>query len=279
MEVKAPRLYENIGPLKDAREGSGDYTGKNMMLVRIAAAEKAAEPKSINEKIDRHGVRFDRQAAAGEDSNTIRELVIRDLRRLAAMDKAKSKAQEFVALAAKEGWKDAVDKFNVLYGKGKDDPNAISGKGRTFTLSTRNGLRRINGLDIENLKTRCEGNPMARVLIDETKREGTLVDKLYALVPEDSNTLAGPGAIVEYKPGMCYYCLESMIIHRLYQEEFDMTKAAEVVRNEFIDSQALGFVYYNPKDIVKRMKFVDIQERQGVAGPNSVPADDNLTDK
>jgi hypothetical protein len=72
MEVKAPRLYENIGPLKDAREGSGGYAGKNMMLVRIVAAEKAAEPKSVDEKIDRHGVRFDLQGAAAEDSNTIR---------------------------------------------------------------------------------------------------------------------------------------------------------------------------------------------------------------
>jgi hypothetical protein len=195
------------------------------------------------------------------------------------MDKAKSKAQEFVALAEKEGWKDAVDKFNVLYGKGKDDPNAISGKGRTFTINTRTGLRRINSLDIENLKTRCEGNPMARIIIGGTKREGILVDKFYALVPEDSNTLAKAGAIVEYKPGMCYYCLESVTIRRLYQEGFDMTKAAEVVREEFVDSQALAFVYYNPKDVVKRMKYVEMQERQGVAEPNSVPADSNLTDK
>jgi hypothetical protein len=279
MDVRVPRLYENIGPLKDARGGTGDYAGKNMMLVRIVAAEKAAEPKNINEKVDRHGVRFDRQAGAGEDSNTIRELVIKDLRRLAAMDNAKNKAQEFVALAAKDGWKGAVDKFNRIYGKGKDDSNTMSDKGRTFTLNTRSGLRRINNLGIEDLMTRYEGNPMARVFINGTKREGMLVDKFYALVPEDSNTLAKPGAIVEHKPGMCYYCLESMTIHRLYQEGFDMAKAAEVVRDEFTDSQALAFIHYNPKNIAKRMKFVEIQERQDAAGPNSVPADNNRTDK
>ena len=279
MDVKAPRLYENIGPLKDAREGTGDYAGKNMMLVRIVAAEKAAEPKNINEKIDKHSVRFDRQNTAGEDSNTIGELVIEDLKRLAAMDKTKSKAQEFVAMAAKDGWKDAVDEFNRVYGKGKDDSNTISSKKHTFTLNMRSGLRRINNLGIETLMARYEGNPMARVLINDTKREGMLVDKFYALVPEDGNTLAKPGAIVEYKPGMCYYCLESMTINRLYQEGFDMAKAAEVVNDEFVDSQALAFIHYNPKNIVKRMKFVEIQERQDVTGPNSVPADNNRTDK
>jgi L-ascorbate metabolism protein UlaG (beta-lactamase superfamily) len=56
-------------------------------------------------------------------------------------------------------------------------------------------------------------------------------------------------------------------------------KAAEVVRDEFVDSQALAFIHYNPKNIVKRMKFVETLERQDVAGPNSVPADNNRTDK
>ncbi|MGA2324563.1 MAG: hypothetical protein ABSG22_12045 [Sedimentisphaerales bacterium] len=279
MDVKAPRLYENIGPLKDAREMTEGYAGRNMMLMRIVSAEKAAEPENINEKINKRSVRFDRQDAAGEDSNTIKEFVIQDLKRLAAMDRAKSKAEEFVVLAAKDGWDGTVDKFNKIYGKGKDDTNAISSKKHTFTFDTRSGLRRINNLEIETLMTRYEGNPTARVLINGVKREGMLVDKLYALVPEDSNTLAKPGTIVEYKPGMCYYCLESMTIHRLYQEEFDMAKAAEVVRDEFVDSQALAVIHYNPKNIVKRMKFVEIQERQDVAGPNSVPADNNRTDK
>jgi hypothetical protein len=279
LDVKAPRLYENIGPLKDAREMTEGYAGRNMMLIRIVSAEKAAEPKNINEKINKRGVRFDRQDAAGEDSNTIREFVIEDLKQLAAMDKAKSKAQEFVALAAKDGWEGAVDKFNRIYGEGKDDTNTISSKEHKFTLNTRSGLRRINNFEIETLMTRSEGNPTARVLINGAKQEGMLVDKLYALVPEDSNTLAKPGTIVEYKPGMCYYCLESMTIHRLYQEGFDMAKAAEVVRDEFVDSQALAFMHYNPKNIAKRMKFVEIQERQDVAGPNSVPADNNRTDE
>ena len=75
------------------------------------------------------------------------------------MDKAKSKAQEFVALAAKDGWKDAVDKFNRIYGKGKDDTNTISSKEHTFTLNTRSGLRRINNLEIEDPHDPLRGQP------------------------------------------------------------------------------------------------------------------------
>ena len=65
MDIKAPRLYENIGPLKDAQEMSAEgYKGKNRMLVRVVAAEKAVEPKSIDERIDRHGIQFEQDSSS-----------------------------------------------------------------------------------------------------------------------------------------------------------------------------------------------------------------------
>jgi hypothetical protein len=279
MDVKAPRLYENIGPLKDFREMSGDYTGKNMMLVRVVEAEKAAEPKSIDDRMEKRGIRFSRSINASEDSNTIRELVVEDLRRLAAMDKMRSKAQEFVAMTTKDGWENAISKFNQLYGKNKSDANAVSRDDKPFKMTKRSGLRRISNLDIANVMISTEGNPMARILVSRNKREAMLMDKLYALIPADSNELAKPGAIVEFKPGFSYFCLEDLTIHRLYQEVFDATKAGEIVRDEFTDSQPLAFVFYNPKNITKRMNYVQMQERQEVSEPNSAVADSNRAGK
>ena len=279
MDVKVPRLYENIGPLKDAREVAGDYAGKNMMLVRVVAAEKAVEPKSVSDRIDRHGVRFNRSGSASEDSNTISEIVVEDLRRLAAMDKIRSKAQEFVAMAAKDGWDSAIGKFSDLYGKSKSDANTVSRDEKPFKMNKRSGLRRVSNLDVADIMTRSEGNPMARMLVSRTKREGMLMDKLCALVPADSNTLPKPGVIVEFKPGMSYYCLENVTINRLYQETFDMTKAAEVVRDEFTDAQSLAFIHYNPKNIVKRMNYVQLQDRQESSEPNTAAADSNRASK
>jgi hypothetical protein len=279
MDVKIPRLYENIGPLKDFREMTGDYTGKNMMLVRVIMAEKAAEPKSLDERIERRGIQFNRPANASEDSNTIRELVVEDLRRLAAMDKIKGKAQEFVSMAAKDGWDSAISKFNQLYGKSKSDANVISRDEKPFKMTKRSGLRRISNLDVAEVMISSEGNPTARILVNRTKREAMLMDKLYSLIPADSNALAKPGTIVEFKPSLSYFCLEDMTIHRLYQEVFDATKAGEIVRDEFTESQPLAFVFYNPKNITKRMNYVQLQERQEVNEPNSAAADSNQAGK
>jgi hypothetical protein len=125
--------------------------------------------------------------------------------------------------------------------------------------------------EIEKVKIRYSGNPMARIMLNRTVREMLLIDKVFSLIPQDSNTLAKQGEIMEFKPGMCYYCLESATIHRLYQEVFDVTKASEVVRDEFADSQTLAVSYYNPVNIVIRMKYVQIKEQQDVNAPNTEP--------
>jgi hypothetical protein len=271
LDVRPPRLYENIGPLKDALEPTEGYGGKNMMLVRVIAAEKAAEPKSVDEKLDRRTVRFDQKPAAGEDTNSVRELVIEDLKRFAAMDKTNEKANQFVQVAAKDGWDAAVDKFNELYGSAarKTDANAVSNDKKTFALQTRTGLRRIPDTRLATLETRHKGNPMAKGILDRTRAEGMLVDKLCAVLPNDANTLASSGAIVEFKPTMSYYCLKSLTIHQLYQEQFDKAKAMVTINDDFVGSQAFAAVHYNPENILKRMNFSIIKEPQDATRPGA----------
>jgi hypothetical protein len=258
-DARPYRLYENIGPLKDIFERIQGYSGKNMMLVRVIRAEKAAEPNSVNDKIDKHGVQFDRQSEIADDVNLVREIVVEDLKRLAAMNVAKDKAEQFAQLALKEGWDAAISRFNELYGdsaeKSEDDANALSDVQKSFALRTRTGLQRIPDTGVANLEVRYEGDPTATSMLNRIKAEKKFAEMFYALVPEDSNTLAAPGTIVEFKPGFSYYCVESLTIHRLYKEQFDRIKAAAIVRDDFASSQALAAAHYSPQNILKRMNF------------------------
>ncbi len=259
-DARPPRLYENIGPLKDIREQAQGFEGKNMMLVRVIRAEKAAEAENVNQKISKKAVLFDPEG----DTNSIREMVIEDLKCLAAMDKTKDKAEQFVKLAAQDGWDNAINEFNKLYGDlsrhNDADANAVSKQ--PFKLQTRAGIRRITGQGLVNLEIRCQGDPMADFLLNRATVESMLVEKLYALVPEDSNTLPGPGVILEFKPNLSYYCVESLTVHRLYQDKFDKIKAIDAIRDDFTDSQVLAVVHYNPENILKRMNFSIIKEQQ-----------------
>ncbi len=269
-DVQQPRLYENIGPLKDRREAMLGYSGRNMMLARVIGTEKAAEPQSINEKINRRTVLFDQEPAAGEDGNSVRDLVVNDLKRLAAMDIAEARVHEFERAANEEGWAAAIEKFNELYGRTadgiEDDSNGVS---QLFSLQKLTNLRRVSEQELAALTTRYEGNPMGRNLLTRARRERMLMNELYALVPEDTNTISGPGAILEFKPEMRYYCAKNITIHRLYEEQFDRIKALSAIEWEYRDAQSLAAVHYNPENIVSRMNFSVIKEQQDTAPASS----------
>jgi hypothetical protein len=259
-DTRPPRLYENIGPLRDIREQTQGFGGKNMMLVRIIRAEKAAEPENIDRKVNTKAALFEPE----RDTNSIREMVIDDLKHLTAMDKTKDKAEQFVKLAAQDGWDNAVNKFNELYGdtsrQSEADANAISKQ--TFKLQTRAGIHRISDQGLVNLEIRHLGDPIANFVLNRANVEGALVEKLYALVPEDGNTLPDSGVIMEFKPNLSYYCIESLTIHRLYQNDFDRVKAMGAIRDDFTDSQVLAVTHYNPGNILKRMNLSIVKERQ-----------------
>ena len=276
LDTHPPRLYENIGPLRDLRERvQNSYSGKTMLLMRIIRAEKAAEPESLSQILNTQTIRLDRQTASDEDTNSIKDLIVRDLKHLAAMTKTKDKAEEFVRLAAKDGWDNAVSKFNKLYGNStakKTDANTISNNQQTFSLQSRSGIRKISVCDLSKLEMLHQGNPLAHSANARARIEGMLVDKLFALVPEDSNTMSGSGTLVEHKPDMSYYCIKDLTIHRLYQEVFDRVKTVTAVRNDQTDAQAMAVVHYNPKNVLKRMNFSMVREQRGETRENDANA-------
>jgi hypothetical protein len=191
-------------------------------------------------------------------------MVIDDLKRLAAMDKTAEKANQFVQMAAKDGWDAAIDKFNELYGGaiGKSDANTTTNKKKPFSLRTRTGLRIIPEEALTTFEIRREGDPMFRNIIDRIKVEGMLIEKLCTVLPDDTNALASPGTVVEFKPAMSYYCLKDLVIHLLYEGQYEKIKARIIINNAFADSQALAAVHYNPKNILKRMNFNLVKEEQ-----------------
>ncbi|MDD5459951.1 MAG: hypothetical protein PHF37_11230, partial [Phycisphaerae bacterium] len=106
-DTPKPRLYENIGP-------ASDTLGRIMAVVRVTKAQKASEPESINQIIGFPSLDLG-EKQPDEKTHSIRELVAKDLKKLAAMNTAKNKAEDFIDLAAKDSWENAVNKFNKLY--------------------------------------------------------------------------------------------------------------------------------------------------------------------
>ncbi|MHC4155913.1 MAG: hypothetical protein ACYST6_13445 [Planctomycetota bacterium] len=282
-DVPKPGMYENIGPVRDFAE-------QVMAIVRITQAEKASDPNSVNETISKATFRLEATAdsASPDDSNrpqepaeandvySVRRKVVEDLKRLAAMDTTKAKAEEFKVVVANQGWDEALDTFNQLYGKVEpnladaNDPASLAQK--TFRLQQLSGLSRIPKLGLATFATLEAGSPDANVAVHAVEREAVLRDTLYSLVPPDSNSLDAVPHVLEFKPDLSCYCLKSVGVNRISRDQYESAKVERSFKADFIQSQSLAPVFFNPENIVKRMKF------RPVSG-DTEPADANMPDR
>ncbi|HUT31561.1 MAG TPA: hypothetical protein VMX13_17355 [Sedimentisphaerales bacterium] len=273
-DVPKPRMYENIGPVRDIAE-------KIMAIVRVTQAEKASVPKSLNETISKASIKLGPALETSQDPNrtdqlpeandvyTLREKVVEDLKKLAAMDTAKAKADEFKLLVANQGWDEAIDKFNKLYGRAEPNlpdandvaPDEIADQAqKSFRLQQLKGLARIPEMGLETLAVMEAGSPDANFTVDAVRREAMLRDLLYSLVPPDSNSLDAVPYVLEFKPDLSCYCLKSLVIRRITQDQYEKAKVAQSYRADFVEAQSLYAVHFDPESIVKRMKFMSARQ-------------------
>jgi len=253
LDVAKPRMFENIGPIKDMTSIYGSKAGGIMAIMRVIDARKAAEPENIDVTYSTHTLKFDpNEEDDSKDTYSVKEKVTEDLKKLAALETTKSKTEEFIALTKKESWTDAINKFEELYGKLKqrdpNDPNA-------FRLQQYPGMRRISTANLQTIALQGRGDPMTPFYLSESKINKQFLDKLYSLIPPDKNSPESLPVVMEFMPDMSFYAVKDISIKRLYQEDFDKSKATRIFREDYVQSQSLAAVHFNPENIVKRMNF------------------------
>jgi len=268
-DLPKPKFYENIGPFIDIDR-------QIMLLTRVTHAANACVPESINQTFSKASLRLDeQQQQKTENIYSIKEKVAEDLKKLLAMDITKKKAMEFVDLASNESWEKAVEKFNELYGQQDKDTSEPSASGSTkgplksFILQNLTNLRRTSSLTLEGLIAQSAGNPMVQPFVNEAKKESRLIDRVYSLIPKDSNTTDSIPVILESKQDTSYYCIKNISVKRLDLEQYEKIKAVRAYRENFALSQNLAPVHFAPENILKRMKFRLLKQDEEAADANT----------
>jgi hypothetical protein len=270
-DVAKPGMYQNIGPLKDLLgspwAGLMDTSGQIIALVRVIKTTKAAEPQSIDQTFSTKSLTFETDAKDDtEDVYSVREKVTEDLKKLAAMETAKNKAEEFINLAAKDGWDSTIDKFNELYGKettgDPNDPDASENVTEPFKLQNLAGMRRVSKATIQTLAAHSAGNPAAPLFLNGRKKQQRFVEKLYSLVPQDSNSVDTVPLLMEFKPDMSFYCIKNLSVQRISLQEYEKIKAMRLQTEDYIQSESMVAVHFNPENILKRMNFKPVKTEE-----------------
>ncbi len=268
LDIQKPKIYENIGPARD-------LSGQIMTMVRVVKAEKTSEPNSIDYTFSKSALELEQKKTQPnetpseqdkQDANTppvysVREKVAEDVKRLAAMDTTKSKAEEFVKLVAESSWDIALNKFNDLY---KSEPNM-------FRLESLTNLRRIPNASLETLVVQSSGSPEDQVFVREARIESHFIGQLYSLVPQDSNTVQTLPISIEFKPHLSFYVIKNISVNRLSQQAYEKIRATQAYRQEHVQNQTLAVIHFNPENIVKRMKFRPAEESSEPANADAQP--------
>ncbi|OHB79682.1 MAG: hypothetical protein A2Z25_05160 [Planctomycetes bacterium RBG_16_55_9] len=260
-DVSKPRLYENIGPLKDPY-GAGSI----MAIVRVVDARKAEVPENIDLTYSTRSVHLDpNDQGAEKEVYSVKEKVVEDLKKLKALGATKTKAEEFVNLVAMDGWDKAIGVFEKLYGQAArrdpNDPNA-------FRLQNQVGLRRVSLETLETLAVQSQGQPAMKLRLNEIERDRLFIDKLYSLVPPDSNTVEALPVVMEYKPDLKYLVIKNISVNRLWKERFEQMKTASIFREGHAQSQSLAAVFFNPANVLKRVNFKLLETRDQATDAN-----------
>jgi hypothetical protein len=66
---------------------------------------------------------------------------------------------------------------------------------------------------------------------------------------------------------MSFYCIKNISVKRVTLQEYEKTKAMQIQREDYTQSESLAAVYFNPENILKRMNF-----RPALASNNREPA-------
>lgn len=254
-DVAQPRMYGNIGPLKDIMQNYMGSSGAIMSLVRVIEAQKAHEPESIDLTFETGSMILDPNQPTEDNIYSVKENVTKDLMQLDALETVKEKAEEFADLIESEDWNAALKQVNDAYKQARSDGEPNQDDPNEFMLQDLTDLRRISKADLETLIAQNQSDPASLYFMYEHRIQSRFVDKLYSLVPPDANSLEDTPLIVEFKPDMSYYVVKNLEITRLWKEQFEQIKPMLLFRNEHVQAQSLAIVHFNPENILKRTKF------------------------
>ncbi len=256
LSMPQTEMYASVGPAQDPMGApAADLTNQVMMIARVVAVEKNAPPASLDMTFSTKTLGLG-DAPKKKDKNkdvfSVTEQVVNDVRALAAWDTTKNKAEEFMALATKDGWDKAMAQFNQLYGKqAKTEPNDPN----VFKVDNQAGLQRIPSAELQVLAAQVANSPAAPIVMTQARNAGQFVDLLYSLIPADRDTPEKLPVVAASQPSQSYYVLKSLSVQRLTKESFQKMKGMIIRREDYSQIENLAAIHFSPAGILKRMNF------------------------
>jgi len=252
-EEPAPEI---IGPARDV-------SGRIMAILRVADRWPSRPPENLNETFSTARPVLGQEQQA-DSTYSVKAKVVRDLKRLAAMETARRTAEEFVARANEQGWDPTIERFNRIHGP--NEPGGDSneaGAVEPFRLETRRGLRRTSPDQLAALASHVADYPGGASILAAQKTSALFTDKLYQLAQLEGGGQVALPTVMAFKPHTSYYAIKSIELQGMTRSQYDKTKSRIALRKDMAELQTLAVVHLNPRNILERTGFRTAAETTG----------------
>lgn len=254
-DVPVPKLYEIIGP---AAGGPGTE-GRVMGLFRIVEARAGFVPETYSVSYDTRGIHIGDAEPSGDETYSLLNEVIEDLRLEAAMKTAGERAGNLLALVKEKGWDEGLKSFNEKY---------LASSDTRLELDRMQSQNKATEMDIYVNALRV--SPEYANNLREISRQ---IDEFEALLPEGQNRAMDIREVVEFKPTRSYYVVRDVTRTEVTRDQYERMKPMLAYQLGAINSGSLTLEHYHPGNIQERMKFepienVEIQPEEPVVLPD-----------
>jgi hypothetical protein len=250
-DVPRPRMWENIGPMKDR-------FGSVIAIVRVVEAAKALEPEDLNMTFSTTGAVVDVEEGKEEEEKvySVREKVVEDCKLLKATEAAKGLVDELAGLVKEKGWDDGLSEFNKAHGEEGDGESAATEK---FKIDKVTGRTRVADSDVEQIKQFAAENPMAANYLREMIESKEMLDKMYELLPPGQAESKGINVVLELTAQGGYCLVKDVSRTSVTKEDYNRTKGMIAFQLNMARADSLALVHFMPENIIKRTNYRPVE--------------------
>jgi hypothetical protein len=270
--VYVPRMWENIGPLKSAFFSEKDYTAAMITtLCRVVDVRPSEAPATFDTTFSTAGMS---PSAQKDKTFNLKQQIIDDLKKVAAMDAARAAAEEFKQLIAKADWDRAVEAYNSLYAP--KDPNLVGEKAfKKLAVTSLKNQVLASASNIAQFKQMMRDNPAMAESVQTNLVSNMLNQKLFDLLGDKTQTDM-ISQVIELKPAMAYYTVKSITRQPATTDDYVQNKSFAAMRSSLDSASEMGLIYFSPTQISKRMNFKMVlkDDTTEKSGPNETPKKD-----
>ncbi|HOT72631.1 MAG TPA: hypothetical protein PLX18_05640 [Anaerohalosphaeraceae bacterium] len=261
------RVWETISPISGGMPADGQYITLRGM-VRVIGIQPPLVPEDVNFSFDNHGVSLSQPPQPSVFS--VREQVIKDLKTLRAMEKARTQAADLVRFVEADGWEKGLQRFYETYYPQTDpnSPSPLRPQLRTLPEQTVPPQSQV-----EMLRQRLAVPSASRDILVSRYQNAVFIRKLAEILDPSQETTGPIAHLLVFEPARNVVVVKQLTRKPATEKDYADNKSKVAMQRAMLAKIDLGLVHFNPKNIAGRMGLVYKKTKEP---PQLMPVDVDL---